>query len=75
MEPRKIATSFETGATWERTCHYRAGYVDINVKMGLGFGLLWLLNVYLEGIHCQGVYGKRAALMNVLPQGIIGVPP
>ncbi|XP_048084666.1 MAM domain-containing glycosylphosphatidylinositol anchor protein 2 isoform X3 [Alosa alosa] len=24
--------------------------------MGLHFGLLWLLNVYLEGIHCQGVY-------------------
>ncbi|XP_062326141.1 MAM domain-containing glycosylphosphatidylinositol anchor protein 2 [Osmerus eperlanus] len=24
--------------------------------MGLVFGLLWLFNVLLEGIHCQGVY-------------------
>uniref|UniRef100_A0A8C8D045 MAM domain containing glycosylphosphatidylinositol anchor 2a n=1 Tax=Oncorhynchus tshawytscha TaxID=74940 RepID=A0A8C8D045_ONCTS len=24
--------------------------------MGLVFGLLWLFNIFLEGIHCQGVY-------------------
>uniref|UniRef100_A0A6I8STQ7 MAM domain-containing glycosylphosphatidylinositol anchor 2 n=1 Tax=Xenopus tropicalis TaxID=8364 RepID=A0A6I8STQ7_XENTR len=33
-----------------------AGYVHVNVKMDLGYGVLWLLTVLLEGISCQGVY-------------------
>ncbi|XP_075470499.1 MAM domain-containing glycosylphosphatidylinositol anchor protein 2 isoform X2 [Ascaphus truei] len=33
-----------------------AGYVHVNVKMDLSYGVLWLLTALLEGIASQGVY-------------------
>uniref|UniRef100_A0A4W5N6X5 MAM domain containing glycosylphosphatidylinositol anchor 2 n=1 Tax=Hucho hucho TaxID=62062 RepID=A0A4W5N6X5_9TELE len=54
-EPRELSSD-KLHLALGRTCHHRSGYVDINVKMGLVFGLLWLFNIFLEGIHCQGVY-------------------
>ncbi|KAM9433487.1 LOW QUALITY PROTEIN: MAM domain-containing glycosylphosphatidylinositol anchor protein 2 [Salvelinus alpinus] len=54
-EPRELSSD-KLHLSLGRTYHHRSGYVDINVKMGLVFGLLWLFNIFLEGIHCQGVY-------------------
>ena len=40
-----------------RAEHRVTGPLD-DVNMGTVFGLLWLVNVFLEGAQAQGVYGK-----------------
>lgn len=71
-EPRELSSD-KLHLALGRTYHHRSGYVDINVKMGLIFGLLWLFNIFLEGIHCQGVYGKSTHFLNT--QQLSLIPP
>lgn len=37
-----------------------------DVKMGLVFGLLWLITGFLQGVHGQGVYGKHVTDVQLL---------